>query len=32
MIDLFENIYEKSDGSEEFDMSVLDAIILGNGF
>lgn len=32
IINLFESIYEKSDGSEEFDMSVLDAIILGNGF
>jgi hypothetical protein len=30
IIDLFESIYEKCDGSEEFDMSVLDAIILGN--
>lgn len=31
-ITLFESIYEKSDWSEEFDMSILDAIILGNGF
>lgn len=32
IIDLFESIYEKCDGSDEFDMSVLDAIILGNWF
>jgi len=32
LIDLFESIYEECDGSDEFDMSVLDAIILGNGF
>lgn len=29
---LFENIYEESDWSDEFDRSVLDAIIVGNGF
>lgn len=32
IIDLFEWIYENSDWSEEFDKSVLDAIILGNWF
>lgn len=32
LITMFDNIYDKSDGSEEFDASVLDAIILGNGF
>lgn len=32
LIDLFESIYEACDWSEEFDLSVLDAIILGNGF
>lgn len=32
IIDLFESIYDKCDGSEEFDKSVLDAIIVGNGF
>lgn len=32
IIDLIEYIYDNTDGSEEFDMSVLDAIILGNGF
>lgn len=32
LINLFESIYEKSDWSEEFDQSVLDAIILGNWF
>jgi cytoplasmic iron level regulating protein YaaA (DUF328/UPF0246 family) len=30
LIDLIEHIYDESDGTEEFDMSVLDAIILGN--
>lgn len=32
IIDLFEHIYDTCDWSVEFDMSVLDAIILGNGF
>jgi hypothetical protein len=32
MIDLIEHVYEECDGSDEFDLSVLDAIILGNGF
>ena len=32
IIDLFEWIYEECDWSEEFDKSVLDAIILGNWF
>lgn len=32
IIDLIEHVYDKCDGSDEFDLSVLDAIILGNGF
>jgi len=32
LIDLFDSIYDKSNWSEEFDMSVLDAIILWNWF
>ena len=32
IIDLIEHIYDECDGSDEFDLSVLDAIILGNGF
>ena len=32
IIDLIEHVYEESDWSIEFDMSVLDTIILGNWF
>lgn len=32
LISMFENIYDKCDGSDEFDKCVLDAIVLGNWF